>query len=119
MSARGGGCGWDEDTIKFTFKPGALVHDFCCSGGPTEGGHAKDGLKLLLRRTLLLQELHANNPSNDRNSEDDASFNRCTECPTKSEHHMSKGSVWDKLVNKAYPLLNRMIQKYHEKQEAA
>lgn len=113
MATKGGNCGWDESEVKFTFKPGALVHDFCCSGGPSYGGHASDGLKLLLRRTLLLQELHADYPSNPSSAswDDPAAFSRCDVCPGRSVAHFLPGSAWDKLVNRALPILRRKLEK--------
>ena len=111
MATRGGDCGWAESTLKWTFKPGARVHDFCCSGGPSEGGHATEGLKLLLRRTLLLQDLHDEFPEQRIVMKDDNSFSRCEACPTRSRQHFAMGSVYYKLIEKAYPILVRKLNK--------
>lgn len=120
LGAVGGSCAWDEETVKFTFGPGGKVHDFCCSGGPSYGGHVRDGLKLLLRRTLLQQELHDEFPSVAGRSwrDNPAEFSRCDVCPSKSEAHFKRGSVWDKLVNRAYPLLMKRIEKANSLVEA-
>jgi hypothetical protein len=55
ISAVGGSCAWNEETVKFTFGPSGNVRGFCCNGGSSCGGHVSDCMKLLLRRGLYNQ----------------------------------------------------------------
>lgn len=106
---KGGSCGWDEECTKYTFKPGAQVHDFCCFGGPSYAGHARDGLKLVLRRILLMKHLENAHPDKDRYCESVA-FDRCVSCPTISRGLFDKRSRQHKLVDDAFRLLEQMME---------
>jgi hypothetical protein len=76
--------------LEFTFNPGATIADFCCHGGKTKGGHASEGLALLVRRQMLMEALDSQYGRAEYRRFSTVNMLRCEGCEALSRKTMAR-----------------------------